>query len=163
MFSALTGSFPWCTVLSTPLAMFIGAFLKQNPVFFVLACNSYSVSLLPARDWLWLMLCDLILLWDRLPLSPPSLQAPLLHIASCSSVKVSCSLQNVCWSILLSQRSVEIKIESKTLVLLSTENGVLWFRLNPQSLPFLWYIVQSNLMLLPCFLREWFHGESSFL
>lgn len=128
--------------------MFIGAFLQQNPVFFVLAWNSYNVSLLPARDWLWLLLCDLILLWDRLPLSP-SLQAPLLHMASCSSVKVSCYLfKTFAGAFYLPRRSVEIKIESKTLVLLDRENGILWFRLSPQSLPFLWYIVQSNVIAL---------------
>lgn len=128
--------------------MFIGAFLKQNPVLFVLACNSYNVSLLPGRGWLWLMLCDLILLRDRLFLSP-SLQAPLLHIASCSSGKLSCYLfKTFAGAFYLSRRSVEIKIESETLVLLGKENGILWFRLNPQSLPFLWYIVQSNVIAL---------------
>lgn len=116
----------------------------------MLACNFYNVSLLPARDWLWLMLCDLILLWDRLPLAPLSSSTCLAR-----SILLFCegllSLENVWWSILLPQRSVVIKIESETLVLLSRENRNLHFRLKPQSLPFLWYVAQSNLMLLPCF------------
>lgn len=161
VFSALTGSSPWCSVLSYASCHVYRSFSSAESWAFVLACNSYNVSLLPARDWLWLMLCDIILLWDRLPLSP-SLQAPLAHCILLFCESLLLSLENVCWSILLSQRSVEIKIKSETLVLLSRENGILWFRLNPQSLPFLWYIVQSNLMLLPCFWENDLMGKAVF-
>lgn len=117
----------------------------------MLACNSYNVSLLPARDWLWLMLCDLILLRDRLPLSPLSSSTSLAHsiLRFCEGLLLS--LENVWWSILLLQRSVVNKMESETLVLLSRENRNLHFRLKPQSLPFLWYVAQSHLTLLPRF------------
>lgn len=128
----------------------------------MLACSSYNVSLLPARDWLWLMLCDLILLWDRLPLSPlfKHLSCTFHPAGICGGLLLS--LENLCWSILLSQRLVEIKIESEALVLLSRENGICWFRLNPQSLPFLWYTVQSNLMLLSCFWENDLMGKAVF-
>lgn len=97
------------------------------------------------------MLCDLILLWDRLPLAPLSSSTSLARsiLLFCESLLLS--LENVWWSILLPQRSVVIKMESETLVLLSRENRNLHFRLKPQSLPFLWYVAQSNLTLLPCF------------
>lgn len=59
------------------------------------------------------------------------------------------SLENAWWSISLPQRSVVTRIESEMLVDLSRENKNLHFRVKPQSLSFLWYASQSNLMWLP--------------
>lgn len=160
VFSALTGSFSWCTVLSS--CYVYGSFSSAKSWgFFVLVCYSYNVSLpLLETGCGWCFVTWFYYETDFF--SPLSSSTSLAHCILLFCEGLLSSLENVCWSILLSQWSVEIKIESETLVLLSRENGILQFRLNPQSLPFLWYIVQSNLMLLLCFWENDLMGKAAF-
>lgn len=127
----------------------------------MLACSSHIVSLpLLETGCGWCFVAWFYYETDFF--SPLSSSTSLAHCILLFCEGLLASLENGCWSILLSQRSVEIKIESETLVLLSRENEILQFRLNPQSLPFIWYIVQSNLMLLLCFWENDLMGKAVF-